>query len=147
MEPTSITQRASLTESHVASVCFDRVPEPEWQPPGPASYTQQPELPLVRKGSQPCVVATVVGHQPYYVGFTISFNWKDYLDEHLAAAQITQAEYDSWLPYTHWASGPPGVDNGRGATGTDYLVTFEGVKESSRNVSSINNVTLGSCAS
>ena len=147
MEPTAISQRASLTEGHVASVCIDRVPEPEWQPPGPASYTQLAELPLIRKGSTPCVVATVSGHQPYFIGFTISFNWKTYLDEQLAADAITQVEYDTWLPYTHWSSGPAGYDNGRGATGTDYLVTFEGLKAESRNVSAISDVTLGSCAS
>ena len=147
MEPTAISQRASLTEGHVASVCIDRVPEPEWQPPGAVSYTQLAELPLIRKGSTPCVVATVSGHQPYFIGFTISFNWKTYLDEQLAADTITQAEYDTWLPYTHWSSGPAGYDNGRGATGTDYLVTFEGLKAESRNVSAISDVTLGSCAS
>jgi hypothetical protein len=147
MDPTSPTQYASQTQSHIARVCMDRVPEPEWQPPGSLSYSQLPELPLIRKGSTPCVVATVEGHEPYYVGFSISFNWKDYLDERLAADEITQAEYDSWLPYTHWSSGPPGYDNARGATGTDYLVTFQGLKEESRNISAISPVTLGSCAS
>jgi hypothetical protein len=147
MEPTVSAQYASSTQSYVASACLDKVPEPEWQPPGPESYTQRPELLLVRKGSQPCVVATVDGHQPYFVGFDISFNWKVLLDEQLAADAITQAEYDAWLPYTRWASGPAGFENGNGATGTAYHVTFAGDKEATRNVSTIAPVELGSCAS
>ena len=83
------------------------IPEPAWQPPGPTP-TRSGRAHLVRNGSMPCVAGTVDGHQPFYVGFTLSFNWKTFLDEQLAAAAITQAEYDQWITYTHWAGGPPG---------------------------------------
>ncbi len=72
---------------------------------------------FVRNGSMPCVAGTVDGHQPFYVGFTLSFNWKTFLDEQLAAGAITQAEHDQWITYTHWAGGPPGYNQAQGATG------------------------------
>jgi hypothetical protein len=146
MDPTSNLQNASSSESHVATVCMESVPQPEWQPPGPQTYTQLPGLVLERRFDQPCVLATVVGHQPYFVGFTVSFNWQTFLDEQLALGAITSTEYFLWRTYTHWGGIPIGFVNSRGATGTDFLVTLQGIFENSRSVSTIAPVTLGACA-
>ena len=122
------------------------MPEPEWQPPGEASYTQRPELEFSRRLDGPCIVATVDGHQPYFVGFTVSFNWRTVLDDLLAAGEINSVEHLLWLTYTHWGGIPLGFVNSRGATGTDFLVTLQGLTEASRSVSATSPVTLGACA-
>lgn len=145
MTPTQTSQYASITQGYTARACAN-TPEPAWQPPGPTTYTQREELVLVRNGTQPCVAATVDGHQPFFVGFTVSFNWKTFLDERLAASAITTAEYNQWLPFTHWAGGPPGYDPAQGATGTDYLVTLQGYADYSRNVYEVSPVTIASCS-
>ncbi|MGI9822765.1 hypothetical protein [Agromyces sp. Marseille-Q5079] len=145
MTPTQSSQWASVTQSYTAKACAS-TPEPAWQPPGPTTYTQRPTLELVRNGSQPCVAATVDGHQPYFVGFSVSFDWKAFLDGQLAASAITPAEYDQWLTFTHWAGGPPGYLAAQGATGTDYLVTLQGYEEASRNVYAPTPVTIASCS-
>lgn len=145
MTPTQESQYASASDGYTATGCFN-TPEPAWQPPGPTTYTQQEPVKLVRNGSQPCVAATVDGHQPYFIGFTVSFNWETFLNEQLAAGSITTAEYNQWLPYTHWAGGPPGYEASQGATGTDYLVTLQGYSDSSRNVYQVSPVTIASCS-
>ncbi|WP_395243625.1 hypothetical protein ACGGZK_16060 [Agromyces sp. MMS24-K17] len=147
MTPVLPTQYASATVAYTARVCFVNTPEPAWQPPGPTTYTQLSPLTLVRNGSTPCVSGAVQGHSPFYVGFTLAFNWKTLLDEHLAAQTITQAEYDQWLTYVHWDGGAPGVPEAAfGATGTDYEVTLQGYSVAGRTVASYANVTIGSCA-
>ena len=103
-------------------------------------------LQFIRNGSQPCVAGTVDGHQPFYVGFTLSFNWKTFLDEQLAASAITQAEYNQWLGFNHWAGGPAGYFPAQGATGTDYLTTLQGYQVESRTVSNFAPVTIASCS-
>jgi hypothetical protein len=100
----------------------------------------------VRNGSMPCVAGTVDGHAPFHVGFTLSFNWRTFLDEQLAAGAISQAEHDLWITYTHWAGGPPGYEASQGATGADYLVTLQGYSAFSRNVASFTPITIASCA-
>ena len=122
------------------------MPQPEWQPPGPESYTQRPELEFVRRLDGPCIVATVDGHQPYFVGFTVSFNWRTVLDDLLATGQINSVEHLLWLTYTHWGGIPLGIVNARGATGTNFLVTLQGITENDRNVSEIGPVSNGACA-
>ena len=142
--PTRTDQYASLTQSFFAKICAN-TPEAAWQEPGPTTYTQT-TLTLVRNGSQPCVAGTVVGHQPFFVGFTLAFNWKDFLDAQLAAAAITQGEYNQWVNFTHWAGGPPGYLAAQGATGTDFQVTLQGYAAESRTVSSVAPVTIASCS-
>jgi hypothetical protein len=144
--PAQETQWASLTVSYTAKVCVVNTPEPVWQPPGPTTYTQRATLQLIRNGNQPCVAGTVDGHQPYYVGFTIAFNWKDFLDQQRAASAITQAEYDQWIRYTHWAGGPVGFFPSQGATGTDFQTTLQGYQVESRTVSNLAPVTIASCS-
>lgn len=144
--PSLPSQYASLTVSYTAKVCVVNTPEPAWQPPGPTTYTQREPLQLIRNGSQPCVAGTVDGHRPYYVGFTIVFNWKTFLDEQLAASAISQAEHDQWLGYYHWAGGPAGAYPAQGATGTDYQTSLQGYQVESRTVSNITPVKVGSCA-
>ena len=146
MDPIRFTQNASETEGYVATACIERVPEPEWQPPGGESYTQRPELEFSRRLDGPCIVATVDGHQPYFVGFTVSFNWRTVLDDLLAAGEITSVEHVLWLTYTHWGGIPIGVVNARGATGTNFLVTLQGFTRESRSVSEIAPVSNGACA-
>ena len=94
----------------------------------------------------PCVAGTVEGHQPFFVGFTLSFDWKAFLDTQLADGAITQPEHDQWITYTHWAGGPPGYNQSQGATGSDYLVTLQGYAAETRTVSNIAPVTIASCA-
>jgi hypothetical protein len=144
--PSQPSQYASLTVSYTAEVCVVNTPEPAWQPAGPTTYTQRATLQLIRSGSQPCVAGTVDGHQPYYVGFTILFNWKTFLDEQLAASAITQAEHDQWLGYNHWAGGPSGILPAQGATGTDYQTSLQGYQIESRTVANIAPVTIASCS-
>jgi hypothetical protein len=146
MTPTQTSQYASATQGYLAKACAVNVPEPAWQPPGPDTYTQRPLLTLVRNGAQPCVAGTVDGHRPFYVGFTLSFNWKTFLDERLAAGAITQTEHDQWIRNTHWAGGPPGYNPAQGATGTDYLVTLQGYADFSRTVANFAPVTIASCS-
>jgi hypothetical protein len=146
MTPTQPNQYASTTQTYTAKVCAVNTPEPQWQPAGPTTYTQLSPLQLVRNGSQPCVAGTVQGHQPYFVGFTLIFNWKTFLDQQLAASAITPAEYNQWLPFTRWAGGPTGFLPSQGATGTDYQVSLQGYSAQSRTVSNIANVTIASCA-
>jgi hypothetical protein len=146
MTPTQPSQYASTTTSYTAKTCAVNTPEPAWQPAGPTTYTQLAPLQLVRNGSQPCVAGTVQGHRPFYIGFTLLFNWKTFLDQQLAASAITPAEYSQWLPYTHWAGGPAGFQAAQGATGTDYQVSLQGYSAQSRTVSNIVNVTIASCA-
>lgn len=147
MTPFAPDQYASTTVSHTAKVCAVNTPEPPWQPPGPTTYTQLSPLQLIVNGSNPCVAATVEGYSEFFVGFTVAFNWKTLLDERLAAGGITQAQYDQWLPYVHWAGVAPGVPEGsQGATGTDYEVTLQGYSVTGRTVAEFNNVTIGSCA-
>jgi hypothetical protein len=146
MTPTSPAQYASATQSYVAKACAVNTPEPAWQPAGPTTYTQRPNLTFVRSGSQPCVAATVDGHQPYFVGFSVAFDWKAVLDAQLAASAITSAEYARWLPYTHWAGAPDGYNAAQGATGTDYFVTLRGYADFTRTVSNLAPVTIASCA-
>ena len=140
------SQWASATESYTVMACAIEVPEAAWQPAGPDTYTQRPVV-FVRNSGSPCVAATVDGHQPFYVGFTVSFNWKTLLDEQLAAAAITQSEYDQWITHTHWDGGPPGYANlATGATGADYLVTLQGYAADGRNVADFEAVTIASCS-
>ncbi len=144
--PSQTSQYASTTQSYTARICVVNTPEPAWQPPGPNTYTQRPVIELIRNGSQPCVAATVDGHRPYYVGFTVVFDWRAFLDDRLAASAITQAEYDQWLGYNHWAGGPAGYFPSQGATGTDYVTTLQGYQVESRTISNIAPVTIASCA-
>jgi hypothetical protein len=143
---TQPAQYVSSGVNYTAKICAVNVPEPAWQEPGPDTYTQRPELELIRNGSQPCVGAIVDGHQPYFVGFTVSFDWKVFLDQQLALGAITPAEYSQWLNYTHWDGAPAGYEGGHGATGTDYLVTIAGYSEFGRNVAQQTPVKLGSCS-
>jgi len=147
MTPTATHQYASETVSYTATACAVNVPEPAWQPPGPDTYTQRDTLTLMRNGVMPCVAGTVDGNAPYYVGFTLSFDWMLFLDEQLTAGAISQAERDQWITYTHWAGGPPGyVNQAQGATGADYLVTLQGYASFSRNVAYYAPVEIASCA-
>jgi hypothetical protein len=146
MTPTQPTQFASNLVFYTAKVCAVNTPEPAWQPAGPTTYTQLAPLQLIRNGTQPCVAGTVQGHRPYYIGFSLLFNWKTFLDERLAASAITQAEYNQWITYTHWAGGPTGFLPAQGATGTDFQVSLQGYSAQSRTVSNIANVTIASCA-
>lgn len=143
--PEGVSQWASRTTSYTAVVCAN-TPEPAWQPPGDDTYTQQEPVTLFRNGSQPCVSATVVGHQPFFIGFTVSFNWKTVLGNEVAAGFITPAEYTQWLPYTHWAGAPAGHNAAQGATGNDYLVTLQAYDFNYRNVSSVAPVENAACA-
>ncbi|MDY0909426.1 hypothetical protein [Microbacterium sp. CFBP9034] len=139
-------QWASATESYTVRACAIEVPEAAWQPAGPETYTQRPVI-FVPNGGMPCVAVTVDGHQPFYVGFTVSFNWKTFLDAQLTAGTITQTEYSQWITYTHWDGGPPGYPNlATGATGADYLVTLQGYAAAGRNVANFEPVTIASCA-
>ena len=146
MTPTQPSQYASATQTYTAKACAVNTPEARWQPAGSTTYTQLSPLQLVRNGSQPCVAGTVQGHRPYFIGFSLLFNWQTFLAERRAAGAITQAEYNQWINYTHWAGGPPGYLAAQGATGTDFQVSLQGYSAESRTVSNIANVTIASCA-
>ncbi|MET0843339.1 MAG: hypothetical protein ABWY23_05785 [Mycetocola sp.] len=138
-------QYASATVPYPVRICAVNTPIPAWQPPGPTTYTQLEPMTLVLNGSQPCVVATVQGHRPYYVGFTVAFNWSDFLD----TQPITPEQKALWLGYRHWdgqAPPPTASQASTGATGTDNYVTLQAYNPDVRSVSSLAPVTLSSCA-
>ena len=145
--PAGEYQYASSTESYTIMICSTGVSEPAWQPPGGDTYTQLPvELVPYSSPRIPCVAGTVEGNQPFFVGFTIVFNWKDLLDAELADGNITPAEYTQWLGYNHWSGGPPSYQYGsQGATGADYVTSLQGYQAESRSVSNVENVTIASC--
>ncbi|TPX03249.1 hypothetical protein FJ656_18185, partial [Schumannella luteola] len=110
-------QWASSTTPFHLQFCALGVPTPAWQPEGPGTW-EVVDVTLVRNGTQPCVIVTIRGYLPYYVGYTASFAWDEVL-----AAQATPAEQAQWIDYTHWDGTAPGNSVGAtGATGADYRV-------------------------
>jgi len=145
--PAGDYQYASSTFSYTITICATGTPEPAWQPPGTQTYTQLSVV-LIPQGipRTPCVAGTVKGNQPFFVGFTVVFDWNALLDAELAAGRITQAEYTQWLGYNHWSGGPPGYYGSQGATGDAYVTSLQGYQAESRSVSNFANVTIASCS-
>ncbi|AYF98797.1 hypothetical protein [Protaetiibacter intestinalis] len=119
-------------------VCAN-VPDPPWSPPGDTTYTVLAPV-LDVSGGNPCVTLTVVGHTPYFLGFTANFDYHALLDDALTDGVITQAQYDSWLPRVYWWG-----STASGVTGADHLVTFTGYNALTRFVNLFSNVVLTAC--
>uniref|UniRef100_UPI0034A2777A hypothetical protein n=1 Tax=Blautia wexlerae TaxID=418240 RepID=UPI0034A2777A len=86
-------------------------------PEGPAT-SEITSLSVTDSGGQAKVTVVLTGYTWYYIGYTATFNLKDLLDEALLNGEITQAQYDAWLPTKIWY-GPLAS----GATGAGYNVT------------------------
>lgn len=113
---TDMGEWASSTVTYTVAFCA-QTGEPAYFPPGPDTY-EITSLSVADSGGQARVTLVVTGVTWYFIGYTATFNLKDLLDQSLADGEITQAQYDAWLPTKIWYG--PGTS---GATGADYNVT------------------------
>lgn len=107
---------ASATDPYDVSFCAN-TGAPAYLPPGPDTY-EITNLTVADSGGQAKITIEVTGYTWYFIGYTATFNLKDLLDEALLNGEITQAQYDAWLPTKVWYG--PGTS---GATGVGYNVT------------------------
>lgn len=107
---------ASSTVPYSVNFCAN-TGVPPYLPEGPDT-SEITSLSVADSGGQAKITIVLTGYTWYYIGYTATFNLKDLLDEALLNGEITQAQYDAWLPTKVWY-GPLAS----GATGADYNVT------------------------
>ncbi|WP_354242532.1 hypothetical protein [Agromyces sp. PvR057] len=118
---------ASLIQSYGVSFCAE-TGSPAYLPPGPGTTYEITSVAVADSGGQAKITLVVKGYTWYFIGYTATFNLEDLLDEALLNGEITQAQYDAWLPTKVWygpfASGATGVGYNVTVTPYNEYVTF-----------------------
>ncbi|UOE43816.1 hypothetical protein [Agromyces larvae] len=107
---------ASKTSQYTVRLCAN-TGTPAWQPPGTDTYEITETTLKVTADNRPEVSLRITGRTWYFIGYTATFNWRDLLDRELDLTNITQEQYDAWLPIVNW------YGTASGQTGANYNVT------------------------